>query len=359
MPTVPSEKETWSYNIPDMQRKHVFDMVPRNKPAAPAGEKRVIAAGTNAKSVPRERTEEKEARLSAPKTRKPMVAGKKSHPFRWLVLFLIIVGAIIGAMTWNAKADVEVTPKSDEVGVNSSFSAGAPAGDLAYRVMTIEKDATTTVPASSKQKVESKATGTVMIYNLYSAAPYRLIKNTRLESSSGLIFKLSDTVVVPGRKNTNGTTTPGSAEASVFADSSGQEYNIGYADFTIPGFKGSPQYAAFYARSKTSIGGGWSGEKSIASQADISAAVSKLESNMSSEIADEASSEIPDGFISAKGLSVISFRARRHAGRRKWKRSSADKGDISHSAIREERPGKRGDPQIWTEESDAFRGRRN
>ncbi len=235
---------------------------------------------------------------------------KKGGKGIWKTLFGIgiIAGSAFGLLTYFASAEVIVFQKREEVKLDVSLTANLEAGgDVPYRMITIEKDAAATVPAASQKQVESKATGTVVIYNAYSAEPYRLIKNTRLEAPSGLIFKISETVVVPGKKTEGGKTVPGSAEVSIFADSNGPEYNVGFVDFTIPGFKGSPQYSAFYARSKTSIGGGWSGMKKIASEEDISKADAKLRADLSEILLKTAVNEIPEDYVLLKGAYTVSF----------------------------------------------------
>jgi len=72
----------------------------------------------------------------------------------------------------------------------------------------------------------------------------------------------------------NGKTVPGSIEVTVYADEPLSKYNIGLTDFTVPGFKGAPQFETFYARSKTPMTGGFTGmepvvEESIDSHSSI------------------------------------------------------------------------------------------
>ena len=98
-----------------------------------------------------------------------------------------------------------------------------------------------------------------MIYNKYSAEAQIFVKDTRFETPEGKIYRIDRAVTVPGMKNSGGQTVAGSVEATVYADKSGSEYNIGFSDFTIPGLKGGLKYEKFYARSKTPMTGGMKG----------------------------------------------------------------------------------------------------
>ena len=293
-----------------MQKKPIFDMVPRKriaKPAESTAEKIRVQKPAEKPRTP----EKKMPAYEEPRRESRPREKRKMGIFSKLVLAILLIGgAFFGIMSYFASAEITVARKSETAQIQTDLTALAgPGGDLSYKSMTIEKDATTTVPASQEQDVESKAVGTVIIYNNYSAAPYRLIKNTRLESSGNLIFKISDTVVVPGKKTANGVSTPGSAAVSIFADSDGPEYNIGFADFTLPGLKDTPEYSGFYARSKTAIAGGWSGKKSIASDSDIAKAETALQASLKSGLEAEALSEIPDGYVLLKGLYATGFDA--------------------------------------------------
>lgn len=285
-----------------MQRKPILDIVPRNKPGG-APKARGVASASKLETREAKRPTESTPR-KVPRERPARSSDRKPHGsfFRYIFLVLAVLGIGAAAMTYYAKATISIVAKSDTATIAGSLVASASStANLPYRVMTIEQDATTTVPASSKQTIENKAAGFVVIYNDFTASPYRLIKNTRLEAPNNLIFKIADTVVVPGKKTTPSGTVPGSIVAAVFADSPGKEYNVGLTDFTIPAFKGTPKYTGFYGRSKTPIGGGWSGTKNVASDADTKSALSKLESGLSDDLAKEASSEIPDGFVLLKG----------------------------------------------------------
>lgn len=150
-----------------------------------------------------------------------------------------------------------------------------------------------TLPKSESKSVESKAGGSVTIYNNYSESPQKLIKNTRFETVDGKIFRVGSSVVVPG-KTSNG---PGSIKAEVSADSVGSQYNIAPTKFTIPGFKNTARYDAFYAESKDYMKGGSSGNVDAVAVEDIDKARDDLENKLKNNLESEAVLVKKDGFF--------------------------------------------------------------
>ena len=151
-------------------------------------------------------------------------------------------------------ATVTVTPKSVAITLADDFEAAIAGGTLSFVSAPFQKSGEEVVPALEQKRVSERATGTIVVYNNFSASPQRLIKNTRFESPQGRIYRIDRSIVVPGRKKEGDRVIPGSVEAVVFADSPGAAFNSSLTDFTVPGFKNDPaRYAAFYARSKTPL----------------------------------------------------------------------------------------------------------
>ena len=108
---------------------------------------------------------------------------------------------------------------------------------------------------------------------------------------------MREPVVVPGRKILNGEKIPGSVEVTVYADAPGEKYNVGLTDFTVPGFKGTPRYEAFYARSQTKMAGGFSGIVKTVSNEQLDKAKNELGTALRAKLLQKAHSQKPDNFI--------------------------------------------------------------
>jgi ATP-dependent exoDNAse (exonuclease V) alpha subunit len=77
-------------------------------------------------------------------------------------------------------------------------------------------------------------------------------------------------------------TTPGHVTVTVFADQSGESYNVGpVSRFTIPGLKSSPaMYSNVYAQSSSAMTGGFSGTRPAAAAGAIAAAQTQVRAQL-------------------------------------------------------------------------------
>jgi hypothetical protein len=219
---------------------------------------------------------------------------------------VIIIGG--GLMTYVFdSATVTIVPKYKDVtdfGRPVLFSKnGVATGSVPFIEQTASLTKTKTLTLSETRKVEAKASGKVIIYNNYDSNVQKLIKNTRFESTKGKIYRINQSIEVPGKKGA----TPGSIEVTLYADSNGADYNSDPTDFTIPGFKGTPRAAGFYARSKGPITGGSSGTMSLASLSDINAAKDELALELDKEVRTELGKIIKDGYIPMYSASEVTY----------------------------------------------------
>jgi hypothetical protein len=213
------------------------------------------------------------------------------------VLLLLIVGGSLLTFVFN-HATVTIVPKHTDLTdyrkpITFAEESVDTADTVLFIVATTSISKSKTLTLTETKKVEAKASGKIVIYNNYSAEPVRLIKNTRFESAAGKIYRINQSITVPGKTGT----TPGSIQTTVYADSVGAEYNSAPSDFTIPGFKGAPQYTTVYGRSSGAITGGASGNMSLASLSDINAAKDELALELAQEVKDKLSHEKMNGYI--------------------------------------------------------------
>ena len=211
-----------------------------------------------------------------------------------------------------AHATVSVTLASESDAVSNSFTTRAAAlasttNGITDSVISITKTGSVTLSATTTKDVETKATGTIIVFNDYSTTPQKLIANTRFETSSGLIYRIATSISVPGKTTKGGVTTPGSVTVPVTADQVGANYNIDLSDFNIPGFAGEPEYDGIFARSKTPMTGGFSGTEPVIDSVDRSTAEANIRSSLQSEIMADVSSSVPAGYILYPNASRIDF----------------------------------------------------
>jgi len=226
-----------------------------------------------------------------------------SRPFG---LFIFICG-LLGAGAWAAakelpRAEVNITAKKAqwiyngpviaEKGINpDALRAAVPS-----QAFTFKKNGDIRFPASGKRHVEKKASGKITVYNGYSSDPQPLVAGTRFMSPDGKIFKLTERIIVPGAKITDGKIIPSSIETVAIADQPGADYNIGATkNFSIPGFKGSPKYQAFSAESVAGLSGGLVGEQAYPTAEDINAAKEKSAAVLREDLELVMQEQMPEG----------------------------------------------------------------
>lgn len=187
--------------------------------------------------------------------------------FAGTILALIL---LIAVSSFFKSAEIKITPQEKSKTLNEVFTAkkDASLNSLSFQVVSISKETEKAVEAkdtTGQEKVDKKAGGKIVIYNNYSIEPQKLVATTRFQTPEGLIFRIKEGVIVPGKSTKDGKIVPGNVEVYVEADKPGGTYNVGLKDFTIPGFKGDARYKEMYARSKTEMTGGFSGiQKTVA-----------------------------------------------------------------------------------------------
>lgn len=245
----------------------------------------------------------------------PGLRPLRSHRRRNIIVGIVALAVFgIGGyfLSQNfVRARVQVEPRVEAVNVDTQLSAvkGGKEGKLHFQVMELDGTDSVSVPATGKEKVEKKASGTVVLYNAYSTKPQKLVATTRLQATGGKVFRLPVAVTIPGSTTEKGVIVPGSIEVRVDADAVGPEYNIGLVDFTIPGFEGSPKYTKIYGRSKTTMTGGFSATVNVAPPEVVAAARLDLEKRLTSRLKAEVVKDIPAGFIGSQDLVAASFEA--------------------------------------------------
>jgi hypothetical protein len=201
-----------------------------------------------------------------------------------------------------ADAQVTVTPTAKAVSVSGDYSSTFNSGDLPYQIVTVDKTVSASVPAESTETANDPAQGTITIYNTQERTQ-TLIKNTRFQAPNGLIFRIQNSVSIPG----GSVSSPGSVKAAVYADTDGDQYNIGPTSFAVPGLKGSPAYTSVTARSTEPFTGGFSGTRPSVSQATRDAQQEKSKAALNDSLTAAITQKLPAGYIVVPGSTFISY----------------------------------------------------
>jgi hypothetical protein len=241
-------------------------------------------------TMPSSNAEYKEDDKDIPKERGKR-KGLSRRGFVFLFLFVgIMTGALVSAVFfWKyiPEADVRVlmktTENSSDVLVDASQNG---LSDIPLEIMEREIVLQDTFSSTGSESGNNKkATGVVTLYNEYSQEDQPLVATTRLLTEDGKLFRITESVIIPGYTKEGESVIPGEVSVSVKADEAGESFNIEPTRFTIPGFEGSEKYENFYAISEEAFVGGGDDEKSVrvVSLQDIENAQEKIESNIREE----------------------------------------------------------------------------
>lgn len=235
---------------------------------------------------------------------RPPLYPRPHRRFPWMTagIALVVVVACVSVLYAFSGAKVDITPTQQTGSISGTFTATPGSGELPYELVTVQKIASVNVPAESTVVANDTAQGSLTIYN-EQTKPQQLIKNTRFQTPTGLIFRIHETVRVPAAQGG----VPGSLTVTVYADSAGESYNITPTTFTLPGLADTPQAKQVYAKSTTAMVGGFSGKRPAVSQATGDAERVKLKAALAESILSEVTPKIPEGYALVPGSVTTTY----------------------------------------------------
>lgn len=222
---------------------------------------------------------------------------------KFFIIFIVAAFLIAGLVGYLVLPTTEITlwPKTEKVSFDLSVvgSMGVSQIDenlnkIPLQAVEVKKTKSGEFLATGEKEINEKARGFITVYNEYSSIPQTLVATTRFESPEGKIFRIMESVTIPGAKVEEAKIIPSSIEVEVVADQAGEDYNIGPTDFTIPGFKGTPKFVGFYGQSKAPMSGGLTGKVKVASTEDVEKAEEGLIEELKSELRQALEEQIPD-----------------------------------------------------------------
>ncbi len=227
----------------------------------------------------------------------------------WMATGAALLVLIFATLSMFNGATLSYVPKSAALSFdNDIYTAKKDGeGELLYSIVKLSGDMGLDVPAAGEEEVNRKASGVIVVYNSASTEAQRLVENTRFQTPEGLVYRIPNAIVVPGMRTVSGAKRPGAVETVVYADEAGEKYNIGLADFTLPGLQGSARFTTIYARSKTEMSGGFVGMEKMVKSQDKAEAKTQLKTALKDELISEAQAQVPEDFILFPSLSSVTF----------------------------------------------------
>ncbi len=271
--------------------KKIFDIIPPARLSIKEAVEQEPVAEPEPVVNDLEQEEEKEKEdIKPPKPRKQ--APKKKINFI-VILAIMLAAGIVSFYFFLPVVKIEIWLKTDSLTVDQNIEVNKEIKTvdvlnhvLPGRIIIEEQVVSEEFKATGKIVKEVKAEGTIRIFNDYSTSSQPLVAATRFVSDEGKLFRLVQGTTVPGQKMENGKLVPGTIDVLVRADVVGPDYNIGPSTFSIPGFAGTSKYTAFYAKSYSTMTGGFKGSSLSVSGQDLENAKKSLMAKAETKIND-------------------------------------------------------------------------
>ena len=239
------------------------------------------------------------------KRKKTIIVSALNSKLLVLFILMIIVTMSIAAFFMYQKAEISIVLKKETASYNFEFTAGegfekidASNNKIPLNIIKIDSEESNTYPTTGKKHIAEEASGEITVYNEYDFKSQALRATTRFLSKDGKLFRIRESVIIPGFTRVEGVDIPGQIMVKIYADEPGEEYNIESTSFTLPALQGSAKYNSIYARSTKAMTGGVNTEVTYFSESDYITAKDKLEKLVKTkneqDIANKISDEVTD-----------------------------------------------------------------
>lgn len=217
----------------------------------------------------------------------PAPMRKQSHLYRNLALtFLgmsIIVILGIFYITFS-EAKIYINATTGTFQEEFSQVVTAEENDLGISLVESEDELSQEFISSREETdIPANATGTAIIIN-DTDSNQPLVKNTRLQTSEGVLYRLVDATEVPAR---------GQVSVEIYSDKQGKEFEIGPSEFIIPGLPQSLQ-TLIYAKSESATSGGVEGTSKVTRE-NIDDARNQVMEKIEEQIKQSINDSLEDG----------------------------------------------------------------
>lgn len=216
-------------------------------------------------------------------TTKPSYDGGSLKKFKIVAIILLVFAILEGVMAYfylpranvNVVLKAEKLDKTYEITAQKDATLSVETSTIGAEVISVDKETSKDFPTSGTKDVGEKAKGTITLTN-ETGTNQPLVATTRFVSANNLVFRSAAAVTVPkAYLDAGGNKINGSATTSVVADATGEAYNIGPSNFTIPGLSAAVQ-TKIYGRNGAAMSGGSSRKIKIVSETDAQNAQTEL-----------------------------------------------------------------------------------
>ncbi|MFA5432210.1 MAG: baseplate J/gp47 family protein [Candidatus Paceibacterota bacterium] len=248
---------------------------------------------------PEQQIEKHEEMAKECSAREPIKRERKKFP---LIPFLLVIVLSLTAVFFffPTRADVSITPKTEEITAEASFVINTTESIIDYEkkmvpgiIFSDKRDGADNYNSTGTDDKAKKATGTIKVFNkINPAKPLTLRIGTRFMVGE-LIYKSDSAFTIPKAVSDS---APGSIEIKVTAAEAGEKYNITKGTFSVPGLNGSEYYTNIWAELAIPMTGGEESKVKIVTSDDINRAKDQFEEKYDEVSKQALIATIPQGY---------------------------------------------------------------
>jgi hypothetical protein len=218
----------------------------------------------------------------------------------------VFIALFVAAYIYVPLANVSIKLAAEKERVDISFKVDKSYDEvdtgaevIPASIVEEEKEVTEKYQTTGSRDAGEKASGTVTIVNHeYSTDAFTINAGTRIQTSSGLIYRTKNNVSVPKYIKVGGVVTQeGKVSVDVAADAPGEKYNVVGGKMSIPGLMSSGvTIDDIYATSSNPFTGGSTKTIKFVTQADINKAKEEIGKGAQDELKSAIALKIGDGY---------------------------------------------------------------
>ncbi|HPK13940.1 MAG TPA: hypothetical protein PLB93_00275 [Candidatus Paceibacterota bacterium] len=231
-------------------------------------------------------------------------------PVRKSLVICLYASILLLAFFWGSnffeQANIDLIVKRQTINyLDDSFSLSRNKDD--YEIMINTEVYKETIGLSETEKVSSKSTGQIKLYNLYSTAPIKLNAGSFLKDDRGYPYVIKKDVSIPGFTSIDDIVTAGQADVSIEAFLAGEVYDGDPSLFTIDAFEGTSKFEKVYGKIEGLLSGGKEGTIYSLNEADKLVLDDIIETKVKDNLIKQVESLIPEGYLFYPKLTNFSY----------------------------------------------------
>jgi len=231
----------------------------------------------------------------------PQQKGSSKYAL-WIIAIGCIASLVFAMSRLLESAVVTITPKTipialDVTDVFTATKDSVDPSELSYIVMSLSGDTSISLPATETTATNGFSKGKVTMFNAYSTTPFRIVKNTPIRGTNGVLYKVDNLFYIPGYTKEDGNIVPGTIDVDVTCATSGAIGDVDSTDFSVPYFNKRPQAGKIFGRTKTPMAGGIVNVVHTIPKSSADSAYQSLKNKLRDSLISKTKVQVPDGYL--------------------------------------------------------------